>query len=174
MANVKYIDWADYTISISNSNLKEIVEQGIELTDLTEEALMNNAELTAQAEVRSYLRAVNDIDTEFAIDYDTQPDVRNKLTIQCVVNISLYCLHMTISPRDVPEKVEKAYERCIEMLDAARRGELDFGLDPAPEDDDSTVGWRVAGSNFKFTSQPFSDARIIEDAANAPVPPIIP
>ena len=65
---------------------------------------------------------------------------------------------MTINPRDVPEKVEKAYEHCMESLDAARRGELDFGLPTIPDDaDPSSVDWRHVGSNQKFTSKPFSD-----------------
>ena len=128
--NVDYIDWDDYTISISATNLQDIVAQGVEFSGVTEQELLDNSELTAQAEIRSYLAPVYKIDDEFDLNYTDVPDVRNKLTLRCNVNLSLYNLHMTISPRDVPEKVEKAYERCLEMLDAARRGELDFGLPP--------------------------------------------
>ena len=162
MSNINYITWDDYTISIGRENLTEIVTQAVELTALSQDELMQNSELTAQAEIRSYLKSVYDIDAEFAIDYTDTPDVRNKLTLRCVVNLSIFNLHMTISPRDVPEKVEKAYERCIEMLDAARRGELDFGLDPAETTDPDTVAWRTVGSNYKFTSKEYDEARLLD------------
>ena len=161
MSNVKYIHWGDYSISISNINLEEIVEQAVEMTDLTKDELMNNSELTAQAEIRSYLNAIYDIDAEFALSYDDVSDTRNKLVIRCCVNLSLFNLHMTINPRDVPEKVEKAYDRCIEMLDAARRGELDFGLTPQDSTDAAAVGWRTLGSNLKFISKEFRDAGLL-------------
>ena len=159
--NVNYIDWNDYTISISNSNLKEIVEQGVELTDLTEEQLLNNSELTAQAEINAYLAPVYDMVSEFAKNWDDATDTRNKLVILCCVNCSLYHLHCTISPRDVPEKIEKLYEHCMDKLEAARRGEIDFGLNPRPEDEGGKTDWRSLGSNYKFTSKPFTDTRFV-------------
>ena len=158
MSNVNYIDSVDYTISISVTNLDEIVAQGIESTSLTETELLDNSELTAQAEIRAYLNSVYQMDVEFANNYDDAPEARNKLIVRCCVNMSLFNLHMTINPRDVPEKVEKAYERCLEMLDAARRGELDLGLLPNDDTTDPTlVNWRTVGSNTKFTSKPFAD-----------------
>lgn len=166
MANVDYIDWDDYTISISATNLKDIVAQGIESSGVEEQELLDNSELTAQAEIRSYLAAVYKIDDEFDIDYSTQPDVRNKLVIRCNVNLSLYNLHMTISPRDIPEKVEKAYERCLEMLDAARRGELDFGLPPAEANGTEPTNWRTVGSNLKFISKEFHNADLSDESAS--------
>jgi len=162
MANINYIGWNDYSISINNENLDEIVNQAVEMTDLTKDELMGNSELTAQAEIRSYLKPVGDIDAEFDKNYTDSPDVRLKLVIRCVVNLSLYNLHMTISPRDVPEKVEKAYEHCLEMLEAARKGELDFGLGDPPTDDTDAVAWRTIGSNYKFTSKEFREARILD------------
>ena len=162
MSNIKYIAWNDYTISISNTNLKEIVEQGVELTDLTEEELMNNAELTAIAEVKAYLGPLYDMVSEFALNFDDDPDMRNKLVIKCVVCISLYHLHMVISPRDVPEKIEKAYEHCLDMMEGARKGDIDMGLYPRPEDEGGQVSQRQLGSNVKFVSKPFTNAAIFD------------
>jgi len=158
MANIDYIDKDDYTISISITNLEDIITQGIESSGVLEKELLDNSELTAQAEIRSYLAPVYEIDDEFAKNFTDAPDERNKLVLRCNVNLSLYNLHMTISPRDVPEKVEKAYERCLEMLDAARRGELDFGLPPAEPNGTDPVDWRTLGSNRKFVSKPFVNA----------------
>lgn len=163
MSNVNYLDSVDYTISISIENLDEIIAQGIESTSLTETELLDNSELTAQAEIRAYLNAVYQIDTEFDKNHDDAPDIREKLTLRCCVNLSLYNLHMTINPRDVPEKVEKAYEKCLEMLDAIRRGELDIELIPNDDDTDPTAtNWRTIGSNLKFTSKPFADTSNLE------------
>ena len=166
MANVNYLDKDDYTISISIENLEDIIAQGIEASGVTELELLDNSELTAQAEVRSYLAPVYKIDDEFAIDHDTAPDVRNKLTLRCVVTCSLYNLHMTISPRDVPEKVMYAYEKCMEMLDGARKGELDFGLPPQEANGTDPAQWRTIGSNKKFISKEFLDSSLQGDSAS--------
>ena len=166
MANVEYLDKDDYTISISIENLEDIIAQGIEASGVTEKELLDNSELTAQAEVRSYLNPVYKMDEEFAIDFDTAPDVRNKLTLRCVVNCSLYNLHMTISPRDVPEKVMYAYEKCMEMLDGARKGELDFGLPPQETNGTDPTEWRKIGSNHKFISKEFLDSSLQDDSAS--------
>jgi phage gp36-like protein len=166
MSNINYIDKDDYTISISIENLNDILAQGVELSGLTEETLMDNSELTAQAEIRAYLSSVYDIDGEFDLSFDDAQDTRNKLILRCCVNLSLFNLHMTINPRDVPEKVANAYEHCLEGLEAARKGELDLGLPAPPDNGDGSVSWRHIGSNLKFTSKPFHEARIIDDSTN--------
>ena len=165
MANTEYLVKEDYTISISITNLDDIVEQGIESTGLTEAILLGNSELTAQAEIRSYLSLVYDIDSEFAKNAVDDPDIREKLTLRCVVNLSLFNLHMTINPRDIPEKIEKAYDNCLEHLDGVRKGQLELDLPPIenPDGSDGSVPWRTAGSNYKFTSKPFREARIIDE-----------
>jgi hypothetical protein len=162
MANTSYLDKDDYTICISIENLEDIIDQGIEASGVTEQELLDNSELTAQAEIRSYLNSIYKIDEEFAIDFDDAPDVRNKLVLRCTVNCSLYNLHMTISPRDVPEKIEKAYEHCMESLDAARRGELDFGLPPQEANGTDPTEWRKAGSNLKFVSKEYHNAGTLD------------
>jgi len=154
-----YLQKDDYTISISLENLNEILEQAAEQTSFTQDTVRLNSELTAQAEINAYLSYKYDTATEFAKDFDDSPDVRNKLIMRCVVNCSLYNLHMTINPRDVPEKVEKAYDHCMEMMDAARKGELDPGLDPV----DTAKDFIKFGSNVKFVSKPFLDQTIYND-----------
>jgi len=154
-----YLQKDDYTISISVENLNEILEQAAELSGFTEDTVRENSELTAQAEITSYLSYKYDTATEFAKAFDDATDTRNKLILRCVVNCSLYNLHMTINPRDVPEKVEKAYEHCLEMMDAARRGEIDPGLDPV----DDAKDFVKFGSNVKFVSKPFLDQTIYND-----------
>lgn len=166
-----YLTKDDYTIAISLENLNQILEQAAEQTSFTQDKVRENAELTAQAEISAYLSYRFKIADEFAKDGTADPDVRNKLIVKCNVNCSLYNLHMTINPRDVPEKVEKAYEHCCEMLDAARRGELDLGLDPVED----AYDFVKAGSNVKFVSKPFLDQTIYNDETESGVvPPIVP
>lgn len=163
MSNINYLTKEDYTISISIENLNEVIAQGVESTGLSEDTFLGNSELTAQAEVRAYLSSVYDMDTEFAKNNDDDPDIREKLTLRCVVTCSLYNLHMTINPRDIPEKIENAYEKCMETLEAARRGELELALPPLEDADgeDTSTPWRKINSNYKFTSKPFDDAKIL-------------
>jgi len=156
-----YLNKDDYSIAISLENLNEVLEQAAEQTSFTEDQVRENSELTAQAEIRAYLNYRYDMDAEFALTPPTPPaaDARYKLTVKCVVNCSLYNLHMTINPRDVPEKVEKAYEHCMETLDAARRGELDLELTPR----DDITEFVKYGSNVKFVSKPFLDQTIYNE-----------
>ncbi len=156
-----YLQKDDYTIAISMEKLNEVLEQAAEQTSFTEDTVRENSELTAQAEIKAYLNYRYVMDTEFAKVPPVPPaaDTRYKLTVKCTVNCSIYNLHMTINPRDVPEKVEKAYEQCMEMLDAARRGELELDL---PLQDDAKE-YVKAGSNVKFVSKPFLDQTIYND-----------
>jgi len=158
-----YLSKDDYTIAISLENFNEILEQAAEQTSFTypdnQDKVRENSELTAIAEVRAYLNYRYDMDVEFAKASDDSPDTRYKLTVKCVVNCSLYNLHMTINPRDVPEKIEKAYDQCMEMLDAARRGELDLELTPR----DDAKEFVKFGSNVKFVSKPFLDQTIFNE-----------
>ena len=166
-----YLQKDDYTIAISLENLNEVLEQAAEQTGFTEDTVRLNSELTAQAEIKAYLNYRYVMDDEFALNFDDVPDERYKLMIKCVVNCSIYNLHMTINPRDVPEKVEKAYEHCMEMLDAARRGELDLDLHLQEE----AKEFVKAGSNVKFVSKPYLDQTIYnEDTPTGPYPPLVP
>ena len=156
-----YAQKDDYTISISLENLNEVLEQAGDQTSFSEDTVRSNSELTAQAEITAYLSYRYEIAAEFALTPPVPPaaDTRNKLVLRCVINCSIFNLHMTINPRDVPEKVEKAYEHCMEQMDAARRGDIDIGL---PIKDDSKE-FLKAGSNVKFVSKPYLDQTVYND-----------
>lgn len=156
-----YLAKDDYTISTSIDHLDQILTQAANNSGLTVDQIRVNSEDTAEAEINAYLSANYDTATEFALD---SPDAtRNKLIMRCMVNLSLYNIFHSVSPRDIPEMRKRLYDDCIAMLKAYRDGNLDFGLDPKDEDDDgeADVSRIMFESNAKFTSKPFSDANLL-------------
>lgn len=154
-----YLVEDDYTISISIDHVDQILAQAANNSGLTADQIRTNSEDTAEAEINAYLSANYDTATEFAIDGAVAPTTRNKLIIRCMVNLSLFNLFHTISPRDIPEMRQKLYDDCIEMLKAYRDGELDFGLDRVDADSDGEpdVQRTMISSGVKFNSRPFRD-----------------
>lgn len=154
-----YLVKDSYTISISIDHVDQILTQAANSSGLTVDQIRVNSEDTAEAEINAYLSANYDTVTEFAIDGSTDPEDRNKLILRCMVNLSLFNLFHTISPRDIPEMRQKLYDDCIEMLKAYRDGELDFGLDRVDADSDGEpdVQRTMISSGAKFNSRPFRD-----------------
>jgi len=158
-----YLVKDDYTISISVDHLDQILTQAANNSGLTVDQIRQNSEDTAEAEINAYLSKYYDTETEFAIDGSSSPATRNKLILRCMVNISLYNIFHTISPRDIPEMRQKLYDDCIEMLKGYRDGMLDFGLDviDADEDGEPDVERTMIDSHKKFISKPFTDPSLL-------------
>ena len=154
-----YLVKDDYTISVTIQNLDNVLTQAALSSGLTVDQIRVNSEDTAQAEVNAYLSKYYATVAEFTIDGATLPATRNKLILRCVINMSLFNIYHTLSPRDIPEMRRKLYEECIEMLKAYRDGELDFGLDVIDADGDGEpdVQRTMISSNTKFISRPFRD-----------------
>lgn len=156
-----YLSKDDYTTVITQEYLDQILTQAAANSTLTEDAIREDAELTAQAEITSYLYAKYIIEDEFA---KTVPDeTRNRIIMRCAMNIALYNIHFVINPRDVPETREKAYDACLEKMAAFRDGELlfppppaDGGMAPRPPEEGGTSRINI-NSHIKFISKPYSD-----------------
>jgi hypothetical protein len=155
-----YIVKDDYTISISIDHLDQILAQAAATSGLTVDQIRTNSEDTAQAEINAYIAANYDTTTEFAI---TVLADRNKLILRCYINLSLYNIFVTISPRDVPENRLRMYTDCIDMLKAYRDGLLDFGLAVVDVDLDGEpdVQRTMLISGSKFISKPFTDPLLL-------------
>lgn len=157
-----YLAKADYTISIAITHLDEILEQAAATSGKAEDVIRGEAELVAQAEITQYLSNRFNIATEFA-KADTDA-TRAPLMKKCVVDISLYNIHHTVSPRDVPEMREKNYRDTIEMLEAVRDGKLSFpGLTAVADPLEKSF----LGSQRKFISRPYQDA-MLQETENDP------
>lgn len=155
-----YLAKDDYTISISIDHLDQILAQAANNSGLTADQIRVNSEDTAEAEINAYLSKNYDTDTEFAID---APAPRNRMILRCMIQLSLYNIFHTISPRDIPEMRQRLYDECIETLKAYRDGMLDFGLDviDADSDGDPDVERTMLISATKFISKPFSDPNLL-------------
>lgn len=157
-----YLVKDSYTISISIDHLDKILTQAAEDSGLTADQIRTDSELTAQAEIDAYLAKYYDTVTEFAKNGATAPATRNKMILRCYVQLSLYNIFHTVSPRDIPEMRQKLYDDCIGMLKAYRDGELDFGLDviDADGDGEADVQRIQLNSHTKFISKPFTDPNL--------------
>jgi len=158
-----YLVKDDYTIRIDIDQLDKILAKASTGSGLTAQQILTQAEDTAEAEINAYLSAYYDTATEFAIDGSTNPGDRNKNIVRCMIDISLFNVFFTVSPRDIPVTRENLYNKCIEMLKAYRDGELDFGLTvvDADSDGEADVSRTMLESSTKFTSKPFSDPRLL-------------
>lgn len=158
-----YLEKDDYTVHIALIHLDEILEQAAEMSGLAPDAVLTNSEEFAKAEVRSYLASTYDMDAEFsklapALD-------RERLVMLCVIDISIYHIHHTINPRDIPEIREKNYLKCIDDLKAFRDGLLLLSPNiPRLDESSPDLAPRITiCSSRKFISKPFSDPLIFED-----------
>lgn len=147
-----YLDKEDYTISVPILHLDEIMDEAAELSGKTEDVIRGEAEQLADAQIQSMLSSKYDIATELA---KTSPDAtRARMIMKCMVDISLYHLHFTINPRNIPEIRMKAYDDCKDMLKAAQEGTLlIIGVALVV----GAISNTEIVSQSKFISKPFTD-----------------
>lgn len=147
-----YLEKADYTISVSHTHLDEILSAAVSGSGKAEDVVRQEAEDTAEAQIRSYTQAKYDVATEFA---KTAPDAtRARMIIKCMVDISLYHLHFTINPRNIPKLRADAYDNCIEHLKAIQKGTMVLvGVDEV----ESPLNHTFINSQIKFVSKPHQD-----------------
>lgn len=158
-----YLVKDSYTISISIDHLDKILTQAATSSGLTADQIRIDSELTAEAEINAYIAKYYASEAEFLIDGSVSPATRNKMMLRCYVQLSLYNIFHTISPRDIPEMRQKLYDDCIGMLKAYRDGEIDFGLDiiDVDEDGEADVQRIMLTSHTKFISKPFTDPNLL-------------
>lgn len=150
-----YLEKEDYTISSSIEDLDKIMTAAAQSSGKTQDVIRQESEDTAEATIRSYTEARYDMDSEFVKD---APDAtRARMVIKCMVDISLYFLHHTINPRNIPKLREKAYMDCIDTLKGIRSGSMT--LVGVPELTDPLT-FTVINSQPKFISKPFQDLSI--------------
>ena len=157
-----YLAKDDYTLHISVDHLDEILTQAKQSSGLNEDAIRQEAEETAAAEITAFLKAYYDIEGELN---KSSSETRNRLIKKCMIDISLYHIFFTINPRDIPESREKLYMNCKEMLQAYRDGVIDMGLPTIDADGDGEADIRKTDlrSKPKFISRPFTDPKLLEE-----------
>lgn len=160
-----YLAKEDYTLRIPLTHLDEILNNASDDgTAINNDLIREDAEQTAQATIQSYLAARFLILDEFAKDSTDNPDIRNKIILKCMIDISIYNIYYSLNPRDMPTSRQNAYDECMEMLQAYKDGDLVFiappedpnGIAPRPEEDGGTQRL-ILNSHYKFVSKPFTD-----------------
>lgn len=165
-----YLQKDDYTLRIPLKYFDQILNQVAENSTLDVDAIREDAEQTAMSEIGSYLSLRYKIEDEFSKDGTVSPDPRNKDVLKCLMDISLFHLFYTISPRDIPETRQRAYDDCKEKLAAYRDGGLIVfpifpilgGIEEKTTEDGGNERINLS-SHSKFISKPFSDTSNLEE-----------
>ena len=153
-----YVKESDYTLRISIDHLTEILTQAAATSGLTTTQIRQRAEAVAEAEIRSYLISKYKIAQEFALDATTNDTSRNHLILQWYLDISLFNIHFTVNPRDIPETREKQYKMAMQGLAAARDANIVLEIDQV----EPFYTRHKIGSNCKFISHEFTDPSLYE------------
>jgi len=107
-----YIEASDYIMHIQDVNMLQIIN--------SDETIRDKANLLAIAEAQSYLIQKYDCPVEFA---KTGTD-RDQQLLSTVVDIALFHLHKRISPRNIPQQRQMAYDRAIDWLKMCAYGDI--------------------------------------------------
>lgn len=152
-----YLSKLDYTIDISIEDLDKILLEAARATTKTEDAVREEAELYAQAKIEAHLKDRYDITGEFA-KQSTDP-TRSRMVMKCMISISLFLIHSTINPRNIPALRNRNYEDCLNDLAAMQSGDLSLIGVSEVED---PLSFTVIESTKKFISKPFQDPQTFE------------
>ena len=107
-----YLNNQDFLFLISDVNMQQIINNN--------EAIREQSNLLAIAEVRSYLIQKYDIDKELA----KNTTARDSQILSNTIDISLYHLHSRLAPRNIPELRQTRYDNAIMWLKMCANGEV--------------------------------------------------
>ena len=147
---------------IELTHLDEILAQAITGSGFTADDLRVDNEELAEAEINTYMASKYDMVAEFA---KVAPvGTRYRIIMKCYIDIVLYNIHFTINPNDIPEMREKNHDKCIEMLEAFRDGNLvvDVAILPLVVDPLVPSEGHIIRSSEKFISKPFEDQVVLD------------
>ena len=124
-------------IFITETDLKTIIKDE-DLTRLTggDSSLLDGAEAFAIGELKAYLSARFDLDTDLA---KTGAD-RSQLLITWLSSLMVFRLHFRISPRNVSESIEADRDLIIAQVERVLKDEANpVGLTPLLDEDGEAI-----------------------------------
>lgn len=131
-----------------DNDYKKQVQAWIKNIIQTDSATLEDAELAAEMEMKTYLNARFDIT---AIFNRTMPAAdRDPLIVLYLVDITLYHLFTNISPDMIPELREKRYKAAIQWLKDVATGKITPLLPEVDPTDENTVASFTHGGNEKY------------------------
>ncbi len=135
-----FITVADYKPQIQDAILQSVLGGNI-----SGNTTLASAELAAQSEMESYLRARYDVVNIFN---KTGTD-RNELIVMYMIDMVLYHLHSRINPNKVPDLRGIRYEAAISWLKSVAKGEISPDLPLLEDTEGNTINIIAYGSNPK-------------------------
>ena len=111
-----YLNREDYYLKIQENNLNQITSNNPSFVD--------NANMLAEATLRSYLIQEYDIDVEFGMTASS----RSIELVNYGVDIALYHIHSRISPQNIPELRINNYNTAITWLKMVTTGQLNVDI----------------------------------------------
>jgi hypothetical protein len=160
-----YLQASDYTLIISQDNLDEILTQAAFTSGLSNAVILSNAQSWAQERVKQILAPKYQIATEFS---KNAPDAtRLWIVMNWVITLSVWKLHMTVAPRDIPETRQAEYDMAMSEMKESLRGESPvYGLPIVS----GSVSSAFVSSGAKFVSNEFKDANQWDAVRDSPIP----
>lgn len=131
-----FLTEADYNVQV-RTEIKNLLTGGSSET-------LEKAELAAQAEMESYLRARYDV----AEIFNKTGAERHPVIIMYMIDVVLYHLHSNISPRNVPQLRMDRYDAAIKWLTMVSKEQINPDL-PLLPDNESIVF--KGGSREKYS-----------------------
>lgn len=149
-----YVEESDYSRVISKLDLDALLDEAVvDYPGKTTIEVRLEAEKMAQSKINLFLSERFDMAAEFALE---KGQGRDQTVLKCYLDFSVYFLHFTIEPRDIPKLRIKAYNECITSLEMIRDGNVKTGLTELPE----TFGSVFIEGNTKFISKAFTDSQL--------------
>jgi phage gp36-like protein len=106
---------------LTKDDYKTLIKQDLlEVVISQDDTIRTRAELAAQAEIESYLRARYDV----AAIFSAVADARHPQILMYMIDVALFHLHSRINPRNVPELRGVRYEQAIDWLKAVAKGNI--------------------------------------------------
>lgn len=121
-----YLQKNDYTTRVSTDLLHQIVNT----PDGAQDNLMHTADKVATDTIATYAGVL----------YNTLPEWqkegadRNHMLVKWALDIAVYTIYQRIDDEQIPEKVIKNYDDCIEDLQKVAKGNLPLNLPPRIND----------------------------------------
>lgn len=141
-----FITENDIDAKIKENILQDITEVDYD-TSISGITMLDEVELVAIHEIKSYIGNYYDCDTIFSYTGST----RDSFIVKMVVDIMLYELSSRLTPENIPEVRQLRYDRVIESLEKINAGKITLKLPILDQDVEDTGGLYLYSDDQEMT-----------------------